>query len=103
MPMGTLEEIAARLRRAVGSQAYKEARGLIPAYCAALERKFRSQSPSSPEALRIAEEARDLYQWLARAVIADRARCVAELRRLAKLTAYMQSGAPTPHTYSLEG
>ncbi len=103
MPMQTIGEIAAGLRRAVASQAYAQARGLVPAYCAALEREFRSQPPSSPEARRIAEEARDLYQWLARAVIADRARCAAALRRLSKLTAYLQSGAPTPHTYSLEG
>jgi hypothetical protein len=101
--METLEETAARLRRAVASQAYAQARGLVPAYCAALEREFGCHPPSSPEARRIAEEARELYQWLARTVLLDRAHCATELRRLAKLSAYLQPRGQTPHTYELEG
>ena len=55
--MQTLEDAAARLRAAVASQTYAEARGLIPAYCALLEGEFRRWPASSPEARRIAEEA----------------------------------------------
>jgi hypothetical protein len=101
--METLAEIAGRLRAAVASQACVEARSLIPAYCAALEREFRKQPPSSPGARRIAEEAKDLYQWLARTVILNRAHCAATLQRLAGLSSYMQSGNRAPHTYELEG
>lgn len=101
--MPALADVAARLRAAVASQAYAEAESLVPLYCALLECEFRSQPPSSAQARRVAEDARDLYQWLARTVIVDRAHCATELRQLANLSAYLQPGARTPHTYELEG
>lgn len=101
--MQTLADVAARLRAAVTSQAYAEAESLVPVYCALLECEFRSQPPSSTQARRIAQEARDLYQWLARTVLADRAHCATELRQLANLSAYLQPDGRAPHTYELEG
>ena len=101
--METLEDAAVRLRAAVASQAYAEARGLIPAYCALLEGEFRRWPASSPEARRIAEEARELYQWLARTVVVDRAQCAAGLQRLARLSAYIELRGRPRHTYELEG
>ena len=101
--MPTLEDVTARLREAVASQAYDEARGLIPVYCELLEAEFHSHSPSSPEARRVAEEARDLYQSLARSVVLDRTQYVTELQRLASLSAYLEPRCRTPHTYELEG
>jgi hypothetical protein len=101
--MQTLADVTARLRKAVARQAYDEARGLVPSYCELLEAEFRTHPPSSPEARRIAEEARDLYQSLARSVVIDRAQYVTELQRLANLSAYLEPRRRAPHTYDLEG
>jgi hypothetical protein len=101
--MQRLADLAARLRAAVASQAYAQAQTLVPLYCTLLESEFRAHPPASPEARRIAEDARDLYQCLARSVIADRAQYAAQLRQLANLSAYLQFGTPTVHTYVLEG
>ncbi len=103
MPMVTLADAAARLREAVASQAYSEAQKVIPVYCSLLEAEFRSHAPSSAQARAIAEEAKDLHQWLARTVMVDRAHFATELHHLASLSAYLQSGRRTPHTYELEG
>ena len=100
--MPTLADVAARLRKAVASQSYAEARNLIPVYCNLLDAEFRSHPPSSTEARRIAEEARDLYQGLAGTVVLDRAQLVTDLQRLANLSAYLQSATPTPHVCELE-
>ncbi|HXN45033.1 MAG TPA: hypothetical protein VN893_00235 [Bryobacteraceae bacterium] len=101
--MPTLADLSARLREAVASQAYDQARALIPAYCELLETEFHSHAPSSREARRIAEEARELYQSMARSVVLDRAQFVTELQRLANLSAYLQPAPRTPHTCDLEG
>jgi hypothetical protein len=100
--MQTLEDITVRLRAAVTSQDYDQARSLMPSYCELLEAEFRIHPPASPEARRIAEEARDFYQSIARAVALDRAQCVTELQRLANLSAYLKPRR-TPHTCELEG
>ncbi len=102
MPMQTLADITARLQTAFGSQDYDEARSLMPSYCELLDAEFRIHSPSSPEARRIAEEARDLYQSMARTVALDRAAYATELQRLANLSAYLKP-RPTPHSCELEG
>jgi hypothetical protein len=101
--MPTLEEVAERMRAAVTSQAYGEAREIVPLYCELLECEFRLHSPASPEARRIAEEAKDLYQTLAGSVILDRAQCAMELQRLAGMASYLRSGARAAHTYEIEG
>jgi hypothetical protein len=101
--METLANAAARLRAAVASQSYAQARRLVPSYCAALEREFGSHASSSPEARQIAEEARDLYQWLARTVILDRAQCVTALRRLANLSSYLRTGSRKPQRCDCQG
>jgi len=101
--MPTLTEIAARLRQAVGTQAYAEAETLVPLYCSLLERDFASQSPSSAEARRLAEEARDLYQWMARTIVLHRAHFAADLQLLNRLSSYLKAGTRTPHTFELEG
>ncbi len=100
--MDTLTGISARMRKAVSSQAYDEARTLVPRYCSLLEREFRRTAPSSPEARRVAEEARDLYQWMARTLLLDRAHCAAELQRLASMASYQEPGGRTPHTCQLD-
>ena len=102
MPMQALADITARLRTAVSSQDYDQARSLMPSYCELLEAEFRLHPPSSPEARRIAEEAKDFYQSLARAVALDREQYVTELQRLANLSAYLKPRS-TPHTCELEG
>jgi len=101
--MQTLADAAARLRAAVASQDYDEARGLMPSYCELLEAEFHRHPPSSLDARRIAEEARDLYQSLARSVVIDRAQYVTELQRLANLSAYLEPRRRDRHTYELEG
>jgi hypothetical protein len=101
--MPTLADLSSRLREAVASQAYAEAQLLVPEYCALLGSEFRSHHPSSAQARRIAEEAQDLYQWLARAVTVDRAHCAAELQQLARTSAYLEPGLRARHTYQLEG
>ncbi len=101
--METLADVAGRLRAAVNSQAYPEAQRLVPLYCASLQREFARHPPSSPEARRIAEEARDLYQWLARTIILDRAECATALQRLARLSSYMHTGNRAPHSCDLKG
>ena len=101
--MQTLAEITAHLRTAVESHNYDEARGLMPSYCQLLEAEFRSHPPSSPEARRIAEDAKELYQSLARSVVFDRTQYVMELQRLANLSAYLKPRGPAPHTCELEG
>lgn len=100
--MQTLANVTARLREAVASQDYDQARSLMPSYCELLETEFRTHPPSSPQARRIAEEARDLYQSLARSVVIDRAQYVTQLQRLANLSAYLKPRR-TPHTCELEG
>ncbi len=101
--METLADLAARLRAAVTSEAYAEAERLVPTYCALLDREFRSHPPSASQARRVAEEAKDLYQWLLRSVIVDRAHCALELQRLGNLAAYLQPEARVVHTYEVEG
>ena len=101
--MPTLADVTARLREAVASQDYDGARGLVPSYCEVLEAEFHSHPPSSPEARHIAEEARDLYQSLARSVVLDRAQLVTALQRLANLSAYLQPARRTGYTYEIEG
>ncbi len=101
--MKNLAEVAARMRKAVASQAYAEAEGLVPLYCSLLEGEFRSHPVSSPQARRIAEDARELYQWLARTVLLDRAQCAAELQRLGSMASYCRPAGRTAHTYELEG
>jgi hypothetical protein len=101
--MDALEAVAARLQEAVASQAYAEAQNLVPVYCAVLEREFAKHPASSPEARRIAEDAKSLYQWMARAVVLDRAHCATALQRLANLSTYLETGNRTPHTYELQG
>ena len=100
--MQTLADITERLRTVVASQDYDQARGLMPLYCELLEAEFRSHPPSSPDARRIAEEARDFYQSIARTVALDRAQYVTELQRLANLSAYLKPRRAT-HTCELEG
>ena len=74
----------------------------MPLYCELLEAEFGSHPPSSPDARRIAEEARDFYQSIARTVALDRAQYVTELQRLANLSAYLKPRR-APHTCELEG
>jgi len=101
--MPSLADTSARLRQAVASQDYDEARGLMPAYCELLEAEFNRRPPSSPEARRIAEEARELYQSMARAVALDRAQYATALQRLANLSAYLKPRQAAPHACDLEG
>ncbi len=101
--MPQLADVADRLRSAVASQAYAEAQRLVPLYCALLECEFRSQHPGSGRARLVAEQARDLYQWLARTVILDRAHCATELHRLAGVSSYLRSAGHDPHTYRIDG
>ena len=102
--MDTLQQASARLRAAVASQAYDEARTLIPGYCQTLQQEFDKHPLSSPEARQIAEDARELYQWMARTILVDRAHCAAALQRLAGMSSFLKSTSPGDrHTCQVEG
>jgi hypothetical protein len=79
---------AQRLRAAIASESWREARSLLPDYGRELESTLKGAAPGSPEAARLLRDARELCEWTRRMALISRAHAAARLDELERAGRY---------------
>jgi len=83
--MDELAVIVARLRAAIATQSWAEARGLLPEYRRALDAALRGAAPAAAGLL---AEARELFGWGRTMALASREQAASRLQELERTAPY---------------
>jgi hypothetical protein len=97
-----MSETIEKLRKAVAAGAHSQAAVLLRLYRAELDSELVRLQPNSEEAVKLAREARDLFEWARRMTLAARSRMESGRRTLPRPCPYLNAPA-SRRTWSLEG
>jgi len=102
--VNALAEAVARLRKAIESEAYPEARTTLLDLRERLDEALRGLPAADPQAGQLLREAGALLAWARRTVLAGRAHAAIRLARLRPLpAAYRAAPAGPRHSWKFEG
>jgi hypothetical protein len=96
------QETADRLRKALTSQAYDDARAALDDYCQLVEAAAAAHPAAAQPGAELAQEVNDLMQWSLRVVRVARAQTRHQLEQASAALSYF---SPAPHiqTWKMQG
>lgn len=98
-----LSSSAGRLRAAMASGAYPQARLLLDEYCRAAEAVLRALPAGSAEQACLARDSAALLRWVREMAQSGRAHAAERLARLPARSPYQRRGPGRLHTWEFEG
>jgi hypothetical protein len=97
-----VEIAAAKLRRAVVEGASQDVGRLAMAYRHEFERALEDLPGTDPETLGLVSQAKDLFEWARRTMLARRAHVAGRLRALPRPNPYTAPRGPIRHSWRME-
>jgi hypothetical protein len=101
--MSTVDVTASRLRHAVASGSYDEAREHLQRYVTQVVELSKNLSPENPRNRQLLVEAKDVLDWAHRIVSAARAHTSTQFTQLLAALSYRTPNSTKQPTWYLEG